>query len=115
MENSASSIEMLFKRAENYTKTSIELAKLNAIDKTADVVSSLISRMVVSIVFAMFVFLSNIGLSLWIGELVGKLYLGFFIVGIIYLLVALLLYSFKDKWIKMPVSNFMIVKMLKNS
>jgi hypothetical protein len=39
MENNASSIEMLLK-SEDYTKTTIELAKLNAIDKTADVVSS---------------------------------------------------------------------------
>ncbi|TWI00399.1 hypothetical protein IQ05_01045 [Flavobacterium tiangeerense] len=115
MENNASSIEMLFERAENYTKTSIELAKLNAIDKTADVVSSLISRMAISVVFAMFVFLSNIGLSLWVGKLVGQLYFGFFIVGAFYLALALLLYYFKDKWIKMPISNFIIVKMLKNS
>jgi hypothetical protein len=115
MENNASSIEMLFERAENYTKTSIELAKLNAIDKTADVVSSLISRMAISVVFAMFIFLLNIGLSLWVGELVGKVYYGFFIVGAFYLVITVLLYYFKDKWIKMPISNLIIVKMLKTS
>lgn len=115
MENNATTIEMLFERAENYTKTTVELARLNVVDKTADVVSSLISRIAVSIVFAMFAFLVNIGLSLWIGELVGKIYYGFFIVSSFYLLIAIILYIFKDQWIKMPISNFMIVKMLKKN
>lgn len=115
MENNATTIEMLFEKAENYTKTTVELARLNVVDKTADVVSSLISRIAVSIVFAMFAFLVNIGLSLWIGELVGKIYYGFFIVSSFYLLIAIILYIFKNEWIKMPISNFMIVKMLKKN
>jgi hypothetical protein len=54
------------------------LVKLTAVDKTADVLSSLISRLTVSIVCAV---LANIGLSLW-WELVGKVYHGFFIVSV---------------------------------
>ncbi|SDH10317.1 hypothetical protein SAMN04488062_104135 [Flavobacterium omnivorum] len=115
MENNASTIEMLFERAEDYTRTTVELAKLNAVDKTADVMSSLLSRLTVSIVFVLFAFLANIGLSLWIGELLGKVYYGFFIVSSVYLIVAIVLYLFKDQWLKMPISNFIIVKMLKKS
>ncbi|RKS93992.1 hypothetical protein BC952_1853 [Flavobacterium limicola] len=115
MENNATTIEMLFKRAEDYTRTTVELTKLHAVDKAADVMSSLISRLAVSIVFAMFALLANIGLSLWIGELVGKLYYGFFIVSSFYLLIAIILYIFKNEWIKTPISNFMIVKMLKKN
>ncbi|OAB29442.1 hypothetical protein SAMN05444395_10657 [Flavobacterium fryxellicola] len=115
MENNASTIEMLFERAEDYTRTTVELAKLNAVDKTADVLSSLLSRLTVSIVFVLFAFLANIGLSLWLGELLGKVYYGFFIVSSLYLIVAIVLYFFKDQWLKMPISNFIIVKMLKKS
>lgn len=112
MENNASTIEMLFERAENYTRTTVELAKLTTIDKTADVTSSILSRMTVSIVFAMFIALLNIGLALWVGELVGKLYFGFFIVSGFYLLLAVLLYVFKNQWLKTPISNLLIAKML---
>jgi ABC-type microcin C transport system permease subunit YejE len=115
MENNATTIEMLFERAEDYTRTTVELAKLHTVDKAADVMSSLISRLAVSIVFAMFALLANIGLSIWIGELVGKLYYGFFIVSSFYLLIAIILYIFKNEWIKTPISNFMIVKMLKKN
>jgi hypothetical protein len=115
MENKATTIEMLFEKAEDYTRTTIDLVKLNAVDKTADVMSSLLSRLTVSIVFVMFAFLVNIGLSLWIGELLGKAYFGFFAVSSVYLLIAIVLYIYKDEWIKMPISNFIIVKMLKKS
>lgn len=115
MENNATTVEMLLERAEDYTRTTVELAKLHAVDKTADVMSSLISRLAVSIVFAMFALLVNIGLSIWIGELIGKLYYGFFIVSSFYLIVAIILYMFKDEWVKTPVSNFIIIKMLKKN
>lgn len=115
MENNTSTIEMLFEKAEDYTRTTAELMKLKAVDKTADVMSSMLSRLTVSIVFVMFAFLANIGLSLWIGELLGKLYYGFFVVSSFYLLISILLYIFRDPLIKMPVSNFIIVRMLKKS
>ena len=115
MENTATTIEMLFDKAEDYTKTTIELVKLSAVDKTADILSSLLSRLTVSIVFVMFVLLINIGTSLWLGELLGKVYYGFFVVSSAYLLVAIALYINKDKWLKIPISNFIIVKMFKKS
>jgi hypothetical protein len=113
MDNFTASIETLFERAEDYTRTSAELVKLNAIDKSADVLSSLLSRIIVAIVAVMFVLLISIGLSLWIGEMIGKPYLGFFIVSGFYLVISILLYTFKDQWIKIPVSNFIITKLLK--
>lgn len=112
MDNQATTIEMLFEKAENYTKTTVELTKLNVIDKTADVVSSLLSRLIVLVVVAMFALLFNIGLSIWIGEILGETYYGYFAVAAFYLMVALLINAFKDQWIKMPASNFMIAKML---
>ena len=52
-------------------------------------------------------------LALWIGELVGKLYFGFFIVAAFYVLVALLLH-YLPGLIKSPVNDAIILKMLNN-
>jgi hypothetical protein len=114
MDNKATTIEMLFEKAEDYTRTTVELAKLNAIDKSADVLSSLFSRITILIVVAMFALMFNIGLSLWIGELLGKTYYGYFAVAGAYLILAILMNNFKDQWLKMPVSNLIISKLLKN-
>ncbi|SDX43348.1 hypothetical protein [Flavobacterium degerlachei] len=114
MDNKATTIEMLFEKAEDYTRTTVELAKLNAIDKSADVLSSLFSRITILIVVAMFALIFNIGLSIWIGELLGKPYYGYFAVACAYLILAILMNNFKDQWLKMPVSNLIISKLLKN-
>jgi len=113
METPAGLVESLFDKAENYSKTTIELFKLNAIDKSADVVSSLISRLAILIVVAMFILIFNIGIALWLGELLGKFYYGFFIVGGFYALLAVLLQTFRHEWIKYPISNTIISQMLK--
>lgn len=115
MDNQATTIEMLFERAEDYTRTTIELTKLNVIDKSADVLSSLLSRLTVIIVAAMFVLLVNIGFSIWLGELLGETYYGYFVVSGAYFVLAIVIHSFKDQWIKVPVSNFIITKMTKKS
>lgn len=114
METKASTIELLFEKAEDYARTTAELTKLTVVDKSADVLSSLLSQMAIGVVVALFSLLINIGISLWLGELLGKTYYGFFIVSSCHLIFAILLYSYKKVWIKMPVSNFIIHKMLNN-
>jgi len=115
MENNTSTIETLFERAEEYARTTVELVKLQAVDRAADVVSSLLSQIIVSIVIVLFAFLLNIGLSFWVGELLGKVYFGFLAVSGFYLIVAIILYAVKDKVLKTPICNFIIVRMLKKN
>ena len=111
--NTPTAVEMLFEKAENYGKTTIELAKLNVIDTSAEVVSSLATQLALSIIVAMFVLTVNIGLALWVGELLGKTYYGFFVVAGFHSLVAIFLYVFRNQWIKQPISDTIISKMLK--
>ena len=106
-------VEVLFEKAQEYSKTTFELCKLHAIDKSADVVSSLVSRLAILMVVALFTFILNIALSLWIGELLGKTYYGFLVISGAYALLALVLYINRRSWIKYPVSNSIIAQMLK--
>ncbi|WP_438966620.1 hypothetical protein [Flavobacterium sp.] len=113
MENVATNIELLYEKAKNYTETSIELFRLNAIDKTADVVSSLFARLILIMVVAMFTLFINIALSLFIGSLLGATYLGFLIVSGIYLVLSIIIYNYNEKLIKIPLTNLVISKLLK--
>ncbi len=114
MSNKATSIEVLLENAQDYVKTTLKLTKLNAIAQSSDVISSVISKIVISIAAAMFILLLSFGLAFFIGDAMGSVYWGFFIVAAFYLLLAILIYSFKDQWIKVPVSNKIITKLLKN-
>jgi len=113
MENSTTNIEKLFEKAEIYTKTSFELCKFNAIYKSANIFSSLAVKLIIAIVVVLFLLFANIGLALWVGELLGEIYYGFFAIATVYLLFALLIFIFRNSWIKKPVSNFIISQSLK--
>lgn len=112
MSNPGTPIEMLFEKVENYSKISIELFKLNAIDKTADIVSSLAVQLVLFIFLVLFLLSINIGISLWIGQCLGKLYYGFFVVAALNAIIISLVYKFRVEWIKSPIRNNLIKQMI---
>ena len=113
MTDNTTPIATLFERAEDYGKTTLNLLKLNAIDKSADIVSSLVSRLAVIMTVVFSVLIVSVGLSLWIGKLLGDTFYGFFIIGGFYALLAILLQVFRHQWLKYPVSNSIIKQMLK--
>jgi len=114
MENTASSVEMLYEKAKKYTQTSIDLLVLNTIDKTADVLSSLASRVFIAMAVTLFTLFINVGISLFIGKLLNAYYLGFLIVSAFYFIIACVLYFFKDKLIEAPIASMIIDKLLKS-
>ena len=91
METHTNLIEPLLEKVEAYGKTSFELFKLKALAKTADVSSSLISRMLFILFLSFFLLTLNIAAALWIGDLLGKNYYGFLIVAGFYALASVIL------------------------
>jgi phosphoglycerol transferase MdoB-like AlkP superfamily enzyme len=111
MTDNATPVEILFEKAEKYGKTTLEVLKLRALSLSAEVASSLAVKLAVFTVVALFTFILNIGIALWLGELMGKSYYGFFVIAGFYVLLAVLIYLFRDQWIKIPVSNSVITQM----
>lgn len=103
-------IESLFDRTTDYLETRAELVKLKAIRKGAEVASALISRVIIGVLACLFIMMLSIGLALWIGAMLEKTYLGFFIIAAVYLIAGLIIYSGRNKWLKMPVANSIIKK-----
>ena len=113
MTDNATPIVTLIERAEDYTETTFELFKIQAIDKSADVFSSLVSRLAILIAVVLSILTINIGIALWVGIILGSAYYGFFIIGVFYAFIAILLLFFGHQLIKTPVSNSIILQMLK--
>ena len=115
MDNSIiETIEKLYDKAETYGKTTVKLGKHLVVYSTADVISDLAVKVVVSSLIGLCLLFANIGLSLYVGEILGHQYLGFLTVAGFYLLIALILYIFREMCIKNPVSNFVISTMKKD-
>ncbi len=107
-------IEDLFEKAEEYVQTNIQLAKLKATDKGAEIVSSLVSKMAIVVLVFFFILMLNIGIAFWISDAIGKTHYGFLVVGGFYALISLILYIFRDHIIKAPISNSIIEQVLKD-
>ena len=105
-------IENLIEKGEQYGKTTLELLKLKTLDKSADVISNLVSWLIVVIFAVLFFLILNIGIALWIGELLGKTYYGFFVVAGFYALLALIFGIFRKQIVKNPVNNSIIEQVL---
>lgn len=113
MEYQENLIESLIEKGEQYGKTTLELIKLKTVDKSADVVSTLVSWVIVIVLTVLFFLIFNIGLALWIGELLGKSYYGFFAVAGFYALLALIFGIYREQFIKKPVNNSIVTQVLK--
>ena len=114
MEDKGSTLDNLIERAENYTKTSIELFRLKAIDKTSEIVSYLASKLILIILASLFFIILNIGIAFWLGEKFGEDYYGFFVLSGFYALLTLIIQIFSKRWIKTPVRNSIISQLINN-
>lgn len=111
MQDSRNQIETLFEKAVDYLETRLDLVKLKTTEKSSDVISSLVSNLILIIFLCLVLIMINIGVALFLGDLLGKNYYGFFVLAGFYILTGIVFYLFKDKWIKAPLSNTIIKKM----
>jgi uncharacterized protein YqhQ len=114
MENIATNIDKLYQKAEQYSKTTLELVKLKTIDKTTDIISSLAVSFIMIIIAAIFTMFINIGIAIWIGDVFNNMALGFFVISGFYLIVGIIVYLNKQYFIKTPVNNLVIKKLLES-
>ncbi len=115
MEGRASLIESLLEKAQIYAKTNIEIFKLQAIDKLTDIVSTIVAKLAIIVVALLIIFLVNIALSLWIGEMVGKSYYGFLIVAGFYVLIIVIMIFNKSSILKRRVKHSVVSHLLNNN
>ncbi len=106
-------IEDFVTKAGDLAETKVELWKLRAARKISETISSLISAMAIAMLAAVAITIVSLGIAFWIGSEMGHLSYGFFIVGGFYAFVGLLVYLFRKKWIKDPVRNLVIDKIIK--
>lgn len=113
MEDNTNMFEALLEKATDYGKTSLELTKLKSIDKVTDVASAFVPHSIVLII-ALFCLASlSTGFSIYLGEMLGKIYYGFFIVAGFYAIAGLIIYFILRTWLKKTLKNYLVQSLLK--
>ncbi len=111
-EKKISMVGSLIERVEEYGKMTYELFKLKSIDKISNEVSSVISHLCAIIFVLIFIFILNIAVALWLGEILGNNYYGFFCVAAFDVLVWIILHFILHNWIKKSIYNSIISKIV---
>jgi len=113
MDNNTINIELLFERVIEYGKTSYKLWRLKALDKATELLSSLISNLLIIVLALSFMLFLNLGLAFWLGSILGSIWYGFFILAAFYGIMTIFALLFIRKWIKALVNNFIINRAIK--
>jgi hypothetical protein len=113
MEENPHLVESLLEKTTDYVKSSIVLVKLKAIDKTADIVSTIIPYAIVYILLGAFILFLNFGIALWLGEILGSFFYGFFMVAGFYGILGTIVHFFFRKRIKKKIANKVVQQLFK--
>ena len=102
--------EDFYEHITNYLEARYNLAVLETSDKLTNLLSSLAAALVVGIVGLFVLIFVSVGLALWIGQSSDNNAAGFFWVALIYAVIGAVLYSVRNKFIKIPVLNALVKK-----
>lgn len=98
-----------------YFETRIRLMKYKAIDQATGISASVIAYAIVAVIGLIAVFFLSITLALLLGVIIGSYWIGFACVTLLYIIVAVLVFVLKAKYIETPLIAFFISKLFKNN
>lgn len=88
----------LFDHVSAYVEATVELNKMKAAAKAASIGSTVIHKSIGVIMLSMFFLLLSVGAAFLVGEWLGKVYYGFFAMGGLYLIIAIVFLRSNKKW-----------------
>lgn len=91
-----------------YVQTRVDILTLTAADKGTKVVSNAVLYSILGFIGVFFFLFLNIGLALLLSDIIGNSYSGFLIISGFYLVLGIILFVMRDKWIKAPIVNTML-------
>ncbi|WP_027418651.1 phage holin family protein [Crocinitomix catalasitica] len=105
-------IKSLVEDAQAYTEAKIEQFQLDAMEKSIRVSSKVITWLVISVLGILALMSFSIVCGLLLSDLIGSYIAGFGILGAFYLLLFILFYVLRDKWLDHPIKNALFGVML---
>lgn len=112
MENDPTAVEELFYKLKDYGETTADLLKLKTINKVSGFASTVIVSIILLVLLFLILICISIGFALLLGVWLGQAYWGFFIMGVLYIIIGLILFSNRKKILKDPISNKFIKELI---
>lgn len=108
MEKTFAKVEEMADHVKEYVNNHISAVKLGVAEKTSALLANIIAVTIALLVFVMFVIFSSVAVAFAFAKLTGEYYWGFLIVAGIYLLIGILVWSLKERILRMPIMNVIL-------
>jgi hypothetical protein len=115
MKDDPTTIDTLFDRVKEFSIAYAELLKLKAIDLAGEFISTILPDAVFSALILIVLLFISLGLAFWIGEITGRVYIGFLLVGGIYLLIGMISRLFFRDWFRKRIQNYFVRNIFRNT
>jgi membrane-bound ClpP family serine protease len=112
MENQPTNVEELFEKIKDYGETRIDLLKLKTVNKVSGFLSNLITTVFLLVLLFLVIMFLFIGFALLVGTWLGHAFWGFLIMGVLFIIIGLVLFSSRKKILKDPISNSLIKSLI---
>lgn len=111
-EDNQTNVEELVYKLKEYADVRLNLFKLKSIRKVSDFFSTLTVIIALLVLLSLIVICITIALALLLGAWLGHTYYGFFIMGGVYIITGFILYSGRNKFLKISISDKLIKELL---
>ena len=102
-----------FDETDKYGKSKLEVFQLKSVGDSANLISSLTSKLTILVIVAFFSLFLTMGLCLYLGYFTFQLHNAFFVLASLFLLFGLILVVNKGEIIKEPMKYLIITSLLK--
>ncbi|MNE53009.1 hypothetical protein D3C80_1477090 [compost metagenome] len=107
-ENKEKNIEDLIKDAKDYIEIRTEYTRLYLVEKVSKIFADIVTNALVIVCFVLAFLFGTFTLALFLSDLLGSFTRGFGCVALIYLVLAIVVYYTKEKYIEKAIVNFTI-------
>ena len=113
MEAIATTTRASFDETDKYGKSKLEVFQLKSVGDSANLISSLTSKLTILVIVAFFSLFLTMGLCLYLGYFSFQIHNAFFVLASLFLLSGLILVVNKGEIIKEPMKYLIITSLLK--
>ena len=101
-------IESLLGQAKEYVNTRIAQFKLSVAEKISKTMATVIAGLAAALGFFLFLVFAGVAAAIALGQWTGYMWLGFLIMAVVYLLLAIIVWTAKDRLLALPIMNAII-------
>lgn len=105
-------LDDLFEKVTDYTETRLSLFKLKATERASVIASEMAGGLIFFTILFLGVIVLNIGLGFLLGDLLGKVYYGFFVLAAFYIIAGFIFKAVCKKPVINAIANLVIRKIL---